>query len=81
MQIENIINHHIEHRKVERDEDPKRFNKKVTIAEKAVRKPAEREGSSYSGNTYEEPEYTNLKSLGKFFYQNFFRYFTWFVIF
>jgi hypothetical protein len=37
----------------------------VTIAERAVRKPAEREGSSYSGNTYEEPEYTHLKSLGK----------------
>lgn len=63
--IESIINDHIEHRKVERTEDPKRFNKKVTIAEKAVRKPAEREGSGYSGNTYEEPEYSNLKSLGK----------------
>ena len=37
--VENIIANHVDHRKAERDENPKRFNVKKTLAERCIQKP------------------------------------------
>ena len=40
-QVQNIIENHSERRKAERFIDPARFNKKLTVAERAIRRPAD----------------------------------------
>lgn len=37
--VESIIAKHVEHRKLERDENPQRFNVRKTLAERCVQRP------------------------------------------
>ncbi len=48
---------HAERRKAERSIDPKRFNKKPSIAEKAIRKPANQALFENEAANFEDEEY------------------------
>lgn len=65
--IQDIIRVHREHRLLDRDNDPDRFDRKPTLAEKATRRPLEnaRIGSTVT-MTNDENDYTMFKAFGNF---------------
>ena len=63
LQIQDIVENHTERRRAERLIDPSRFNKKLTIAEKAIRRPADA-ALFENDDTYddEELDFSTFKS-------------------
>jgi hypothetical protein len=50
--VEAIISGHVDHRKTERDSNPKRFNVKKTLAERCVQKPVPEIRENSDGSNY-----------------------------
>ncbi len=67
--MEAIISGHVDHRKTERDNNPKRFNVKKTLAERCVQRPVPEIRENSDGSNYINQL---IDPIGNFICPNFF---------